>query len=245
MRQYTKTGEKRFSILSRKGFYTRPILVHTTLQSAKKRFTLAGKVLKPHKPIMTKENALVAKKEILDYVNALTEAGINVYPTQVKLIPTKIKGKLQLNFIQDLIPKNQILFEYLKHCDEKQAITTFEKALNIFEKIEKYNQGKTKIGIDSSVLNLAIINGEISLIDIYPAYIKNNFKLTPKEAIREVRSPTIRFLTKLMPKTATAIAQKRIDNRFNTNSRKKSLLKHFIKIRPNLKTEFETILSQN
>ena len=103
-------------------------------------------------------------------------------------------------------------------------------------------------------LAIAIYNeGYISTVgEAFRKYIGNNascyvkkFKLTPKEAIREVRSPTIRFLTKLMPKTATAIAQKRNDNRFNTNSRKKSLLKHFIKIRPNLKTEFETILSQN
>lgn len=237
MKKYTRTGEKRFSVLSKKGHYTKPVLVHKTIQNP--NGALVGKVLKPHKPLMTFSDAKQAKKEINDYIKHLTAAGIKVHPTTIKIIPTSKKGKCQLNFIQNLIPKNQLLPNYLKHCSEDKFFETFNQVLNIFNKIEKYNSSKTRISIDSLPLNLAIINNEVVLIDIYPAFIKNDVTIQSKNALKELRSPIIRFFTKLAPKFSNSIAQKVIDNRFDLTKRKQRMFYHFSKARPNLKKELQ------
>ena len=242
MRKYTKTGEKRYSVLRRKGFFTRPVLVHETVESRRKKSNLAGKVLKPHKPLMTPAHAAETKAKVIEYISLLGEAGVLVHPTKIVIIPTKVRGKVQLNFVQDLIPKHFILNSYLKYCSKEEAISAFTKTLNIFEKIKAYSKPGRMLGIDSSLINLAVVNGKIVLIDIYPPFIKNKFELTGKEHSREMRNPLFRWAAKTFPTIATRLANRVVDSRFDMPYRRSELLRHFSRARPELRSELEQII---
>ena len=113
MRKHTKTGEKRYKVLSRKGHYTVPRLIAKTIESRRKPVNLAGKVLKPHFPLMTPQAAAQTRKKVNEFIRELREAGVYVLPTRIVSTPTKVKGKVQLNFVQDYVGKRFVLDKYL------------------------------------------------------------------------------------------------------------------------------------
>lgn len=168
MRKYTKSGEKRYEVVSRIGYYTKPKRILETSQNRGKKGSLTGKIFKQYRPLMSLERASKKKRAIVKYIEQLEKLGINVFPTQTKIIPTKRKGKFQLILIQESIPSEHIMNTYIRNCSDREAVRLFGKTINMLEKLRTANKNGPEIGIDSSPKNLAVINGEPVLIDLYP-----------------------------------------------------------------------------
>jgi hypothetical protein len=243
MRKYTKSGEKRYEVVSHIGYYTKPKRILETSQNRGKKGSLAGKIFKQYRPLMSLERASKKKRDIITYIEQLEKIGITVFPTKARIIPTRRNGKFQLILIQESIPSEHIMNNYIRNCTDKEAVRLFEKTINMLEKIRIANQKGIHLSIDSSPKNLAVINGEPVLIDLYPVFL-NHGKDNVSSALSGLRSRTLRVLRKLLPTHAEKYAHKKIGQLYNVDSRQKSMLNHFSKTHPTSKAIFNEILDK-
>lgn len=207
---------------------------------------LTGKVIKQlFKPLTAKEGNTL-KKQIENYIHHLSEAKIAVLPTKIVLGLTKIPGKYKFTFVQPFVPKEKILFNYLRSCSKQQAIQLFNKAQTIITKIQEYNKThETKIGLDILIKNLAVIDGEITLIDFYPPYILKNYVIpTNVNSSSQKRNFLKRFVYAKINNPAPIYAN-RLTEKTTPSYLTSRTLKDFLKARPELNKEFNEILLKN
>jgi len=236
-KKHTLFGEKRFKRISSRGVFTRPKLMLAG--------RLKGKIVKQYHGLVASQERARLTRLIDSYQKKLAQIGITVLPTEIKFGISLKNGKSQLKLIQPLVPEKAILLNYLKTCNGNEALLALEKTLEALDKIKKFNsKGETKIGIDATLSNLAIINGKITLIDIYPAFLKNAEEITTNEILDRVGQRSARILKFILPKNAYTFAEKRINQRLNAQYMQKRITLKFQKLRPELKPEFIKIMNK-
>jgi len=207
---------------------------HTTPKLVTWRHSGQEKALKMYKSFSPAEYQ-TRKQSIEDYISKLRKIGIPVIKT--KVFGTKQKGKIRLGALQEYVHPEFLLSNYLKKCSKEQAQQTFSQILNL---IKLTDRSKT-VAPDFLINDFAMVNGKLTLIDVFPPVNFNN--LNPERNITERRWFTksrIRHL--IMPKSEVARVQANTEELFNQNAMNRRMLSAFTKSRPELKSVFEKIV---
>ncbi|MEK6958481.1 MAG: DUF6206 family protein [archaeon] len=238
MRKYTRDGERRYIKIGAGGFVSPKLILHTK-ESARRKSPLAGKVLKQYRSLVSAKDAVRLRNTIGLYDTRLNEMGIKTLATRIVFAPTRKQNAYQLNLIQEHVQKEMILDNYLKSCTPKEAGEIFSKSLDLLERMHRYNKShKEKIGADITAKNLALVNGELVLLDIYPPFMKGEGELKVTDVADQRVRLESRILRLLSPARSDMRAKRKLEKMVNTNNALEVILKTFSKARPKMRREF-------
>ncbi|MFA6319364.1 MAG: DUF6206 family protein [archaeon] len=243
-RKLTKQGELRFTEISKKGAFTRPKLIHKTQETLRKRFTLAGKVIKQYKGLVTIKEGKRLKNMTNNYQKILQELKIPFLQTRIILNLTKTK-KFQLTAIQEYIPKELILTRYLKENTQIKNGECLRQALQYAKIIQKFNEThEQKITIDAKPDNFAIINKKLTLIDLYPPLIKSTHSINVNDFKQRLVSKRMRLKSWFFKQEIEDQIKTQLQDYFTPNYISKRILLSFIQANPKYEEFFKKIAQE-
>jgi hypothetical protein len=221
--------------LAGKGWFTKPLLV---IKTKSRNSRLVGKVLKQYKGSMSAKEGVRLKRLINSYSIYLEEAGIPVIQTRCVLTPTK-KGLYNINQVQPQVPQEVILSNYLSKCNREEAMDTFRQLMQIVKKLETFNKThKQKIGLGPKPSNFAVIEGKVTLIDLYPPQVKDGDELRVNDILDRLQNKFIKKVSTVLEAPARRIVKREIDKHWSTEKLRERIIWHYSKRRPELKSEF-------
>lgn len=241
-KRFTKKGEKRFLRLGERGAFTKPKLILRTTESKRKRVSIAGKVLKQYKGLLTAKEGTRLKRMTQTYTTLLKKLDIPYLPARLVLAPTR-NGKYQLNAVQDFRLRKTIVSNYLTTCTKESAIDILRQVLNYAKRIEEHNKkNEQKIVIDAKPENMAIIDGKVTLIDLYPPFLRGQETTTAKDLRERLVSKEHRLEAWLFPEKIDSAINKELDRYFKEEKYlSKKLLNVYIKHTPQFEKELRLI----
>lgn len=223
-----------------RGWFTKPM--HIVKMRSKS--SLQGKVLKKYQGTFTRAGALRIERMVLDYLSFLKQTGIPTLETKVKLIPTK-NNKYRLFMLQPLIEKQNILSEKLKVCSREEALDYFRQTLNYVNQLSKFNsRGAEKVGLDLKPKNYAIVNGKVTQLDFFPPQIKENMQVNSRDLTEHLGSRMLRGMTRLVGFPVDNRIEHALEQHFSPDFLSDRISRHFTRVRPELKKEFDKVLAQ-
>ncbi|MGI6589141.1 MAG: DUF6206 family protein [Candidatus Iainarchaeum sp.] len=220
------------------GMFVTAKVILPTKRDATKRVSLAGKVFKKISGTYTLPEGIRTKKIILEYLQKLGDARVKTLQTKVRLIKTP-KNKLQLIMLQTQIAKEDLLINRIKKCSPTEALNFFEQMVRNIQKIEEYNKHHSaKIGLDIRLKNFGVINNELVLIDLYPAYLQGEQKIQIGDISQRKRGVIRKIKKHLSLKNVEKKAENTIRRRMDSKITMKEMIEKFISRRPELKNQF-------
>lgn len=232
-RQFTKKGEKRFIRLGGGGAFTRPKLILSTTESKRKRVSIAGKVLKQYKGLLTAKEGVRLKRMTKTYTSILEKLDIPYLPARLVLTPTR-NNKFQLNAVQNFKKREAIVSKYLTTCTKESAINVVRQVLEYARKVENHNKtSEQKIMIDAKPENMALIDGKVTLIDLYPPFLRGEQTTTAKDLRERLVSKKQRAWAWFFPEKIDAAINFELDRYFEEkNYLSKKVLKVYLRHAP-------------
>jgi hypothetical protein len=221
-----------------KGMFVTAKMILPTKRDYAKRVSLTGKVLKKISGTYPLFEGIRTKKLILEYIQKLKETGIKTIQTDIKLIKTT-QNKFKLIMLQTLIPKENLLINKIKTCSSKEAIELFEKMIITIRKIEEHNKHNSiKIGLDARLKNFGVINNELILIDLYPAYLQGNQSIKLEDISQRKRGLIRKIKRQLLMQNVEKKASNTLKRKMNPQTTINEIINKFISRRPDLKKQF-------
>lgn len=188
----------------------------------------------------SKEDAKKTREITREYLTELKNAGINVLDTKIQITSQE---KSRIHFLQELVPKENILQTYLKKSNNTQAIKLAKQMKTMHEKINIYNkQNKNNnIGIDFKLDNFAFINGKVYLIDIFPPLLKKEKNFILNISKKTIAKSKYGIWQRILGPFSKILINHRINDLFDSQKMQKRLYKRFSKEKPHLKKQFYDI----
>lgn len=203
---------------------------------------LTGKVIKPLWGASTTQEGLRLKRLVAEYGAKLERAGINALPTMVRFTAKRANSN-KVFLIQPFVEKRLILTNYFKHCSPKEAVRIFEELHeSILKMADSNKKNKHKFGMDISPENFAIVDGKLTLIDLYPPFVMNSEEITSRDLIQKARGAIVmQIKNNIAPSYFNRRAEYEIQKRLTPEKLRQRILKKFSALRPELREEFKKI----
>jgi len=241
-RKFTKKGEKRFIRIGDRGAFTKPKLILATSESKRKRVSIAGKVLKQYKGLLTAKEGIRLKQMTKTYTSILEKLNIPYLPARLVLAPTR-NGKYQLNAVQNFKMRKTIVSKYLTTCTKESAIDILRQVLGHARRIEEYNRkNEQKIIIDAKPENMVLIEGKVTLIDLYPPFLRGEQTTTAKDLRERLVSKQHRLEAWFFPEKIDTAINEELNRYFGEkNYLSRKILNVYIRHVPEFEKEFKEI----
>jgi|GEM_PF-5268180 len=187
---------------------------------------------------LTREQATRAVEAVREFRSALKREQIPTISTGVYAI--KKGNSYRLSMIQQFVPKEKMLGSFLKKCSSQEAIWAYEEVTKLFEKIMQINKTQETLGADFVTSNLAVIDGKLTLLDIFPPLTPNAKKTTEEIGIRQ----NIRTIKALRKKIKDKFNPQKITLKEKRRKKFVKLTSKFIQLRPELRDQILSIAAQ-
>ncbi len=222
-----------------KGSFVTARRILPSSSDAQKRVSLAGRVVKRLVGRFDLHDGIRIKKMIKEYTQKLNLAKVPTIRTDVRLVPTKKAGKLKLLMIQDFVPQENILSNRLKKCSSQEAVYWFIKTKEMIENLNDYNRTHhTRLGLDALSKNIGIVEGNLVLIDLYPAYVRGEQKIEVEDIAKRKRGFFRAIKRNIFPKGVEEKATKTLIKKMELDLLLRDALFDFESKRPELIDKF-------
>jgi|GEM_PF-1784137 len=222
------------------GAYFKARLILPQKNDARKRATLAGKVIKQLKHFVTAKEAKHIRTIMKEYASELKKAGIRAIDFKMVSTITKKPGLLRITFIQQYVPAENMLHNYLKVCPAKEAVKIFSEMVMTADLMDCWSRNHPgHIGLDMRTTNYAIVDGKLTLMDLYPPIVmQKKDSIKPVDLIKMRRDPKKRLHAFFAPKRVRELTRQGIRDRMDPKHQQRHILEDFTYARPELKELF-------
>lgn len=196
-----------------------------------------GKVIKQFMFPLFEDDAKKLKKLLKKFILFNKKAGVKIIDTKIFISNSMKNNKVYFFMIQPFVPKKFFVENYLKTSSKKEKQKIYLEIVSLIKKVNKFNKGnEIIIGTNFSPQNMALINGKLTLIDIFPPYIKNvndvngPNSITPSDLVNYKRELHVRILKYIIKEKIIEDHALRFEARFDAKESIKRVKKAFEKI---------------
>lgn len=128
------------------------------------------------------------------YIDSLKHSGIAIVDTEIKFISNGAKATLYIE--QDRIKSEQLGENIVLNGSKEEVVAFCDK---LFSKVASFllSRGSGDVGLDTYYRNYALVEGQVLLIDTFPAFVGRDVSIGISRELMQNKTPIFNALAKV------------------------------------------------